>query len=71
MLYGALKQLVRQGLVREKPVPSGSLFGGGRPRFFGITPAGLRACAAEAQYLERYVETARERRVLKNSASSR
>ena len=36
----------------------------GSPRFFRITPAGRRACAAEARRLEGFVATAREKRLL-------
>ena len=39
--------------------------GGGRPRYFRITPAGRRACAAEARRLAGLVAVARQKKLLK------
>jgi DNA-binding PadR family transcriptional regulator len=61
-LYGSLKELVDQGLVSERPPPREPK--PGRPRYYGITALGRKACAEEAERLERYVKVARARRVL-------
>jgi PadR family transcriptional regulator, regulatory protein PadR len=65
MLYGALRKMADQGLVAEAEAPADYSSGGGRPRFYRITPMGKRTCAAEAARLERFVDAAREKRVLK------
>lgn len=65
MLYGSLKELVDQGLVEEKEPPRDGKAGGGRPRYYGITERGREVCASEAARLERYVEAARARNVLR------
>jgi DNA-binding PadR family transcriptional regulator len=65
MLYGALKELVDEGLAVEKKAPRDVKAGGGRPRYYGITDKGRKALAAEAERLERYVAAARARNLLK------
>jgi DNA-binding PadR family transcriptional regulator len=65
MLYRNLARLVELELVAEIEAPVGARTGGGRPRFFRITPLGLRACAAEAERLAGFVEAARRKRLLK------
>ena len=65
MLYGALKELVDLELAAEKKAPRDTKAGGGRPRYYGITDRGRKALAAEAERLERYVEAARARNLLK------
>jgi len=65
MLYGALKKMTDQGLVAEIDAPADFMSGGGRPRFYRITPMGKRTCAAEAARFERFVNAAREKRLLK------
>ena len=65
MLYGALKKMTDQGLVIAAEAPADFMSGGGRPRFYRITPMGKRACAAEAARFERFVNAAREKRLLK------
>ena len=65
MLYRNLGRLVSVGLVAEIDAPKGAEPGGGRPRYFRITPAGRRACAAEAQRLAAFVEVARRKKLLK------
>ena len=65
MLYRALGRLADSGLVAEVAAPDGVSVGGGRPRFFRLTPAGRRACAAEAARLEGFVEVARRKKLLK------
>jgi DNA-binding PadR family transcriptional regulator len=65
MLYRALGRLVDMNLVVEIDPPDGAGAAGGRPRFFRITPAGRRACAAEAERLAGFVEVARRKKLLK------
>jgi DNA-binding PadR family transcriptional regulator len=70
MLYVALKRMTREGLVAETSAPAGFSAGGGRPRFYRLTPLGRRACSAEAERLANLVETARAKRVLRKAPSS-
>ena len=65
MLYRNLARLADLELVVEVSPPPGTRPGGGRPRFYQITAAGRRACAAEAQRLAGFVEAARRKRLLK------
>jgi DNA-binding PadR family transcriptional regulator len=65
MLYRNLSRLVEEGLVVEVETPPGAGSGGGRPRFYRLTPFGRRACAAEAQRLNGFVEAARRKKLLK------
>ena len=65
MLYRNLTRLVAEGLLAEIDRPKGAEPGGGQPRYFRITPAGRRACAAEAQRLAAFVEVARQKKLLK------
>ena len=65
MLYGALRKMADAGLVDEVDAPRGFATGGGRPRFYHITPLGRRACAAEAERLARYVDAAHAKRLIK------
>jgi DNA-binding PadR family transcriptional regulator len=65
MLYRNLARLVDEGLLVEVDAPPGAGAGGGRPRFYHLTPLGRRACAAEAQLLASYVEAARRKKLLK------
>jgi DNA-binding PadR family transcriptional regulator len=65
MLYRALGRLADMNLVVEVEPPDGAAATGGRPRFFRITPAGRRACAAEAERLAGFVEVARRKNLLK------
>lgn len=65
MLYRNLDRLAHEELVVEVDAPPSAAPGGGRPRFFRITPAGRRACAAEAERLAGFVEAARQKKLLK------
>ena len=65
MLYGALRKMEQTGLVSETDPPDDYAAGGGRPRFYRITPLGRRTCAAEAERLASYVEAARAKRLIK------
>ena len=65
MLYRALGRLADIGLVTGIEPPDDAPIAGGRPRFFRITPAGRRACAAEAARLAGFVEVAKRKKLLK------
>ena len=65
MLYRNLGKLVEEGLLVEVDVPAAAETGGGRPRFYHLTPKGRRACAAEAERLASFVEAARKKKLLK------
>ncbi len=65
MLYRALGRLADRELVSEIEPPDDAPAAGGRPRFFRITAAGRRACAAEAERLAGFVEVARRKKLLK------
>jgi DNA-binding PadR family transcriptional regulator len=65
MLYRALGRLVDIGLITEIEPPEDAAMSGGRPRFFRITRAGRRSCAAEAERLAGFVNVARRKKLLK------
>jgi DNA-binding PadR family transcriptional regulator len=65
MLYRSLERLVAEALVVEIEPPPSAEPGGGRPRYFRITPAGRRACAGEARRLAGFVAAARQKKLLK------
>ena len=65
MLYRALGRLADVGLIAEIEPPEDVAAAGGRPRFFRITAAGRRACAAEAERLAGFVELAKRKKLLK------
>jgi DNA-binding PadR family transcriptional regulator len=65
MLYRNLQQLAAEGLIVEVEGPTQPL--AGSPRFFAITSAGRRACAAEAQRLAGFVAAARAKKLLKRT----
>jgi DNA-binding PadR family transcriptional regulator len=65
MLYRALGRLTDIGLVTEIEAPDDARTAGGRPRFFRITAAGRRACAAEAERLAGFVAVARRKKLLR------
>lgn len=65
MLYRNLGRLVLDGLVVEVEAPKNAEPGGGRPRFYRLTPLGRRACAAEAQRLAGFVDAARQKKVIR------
>ena len=65
MLYRNLRRLAYDGLVEEIEAPRSAETAGGRPRFYRITPAGRRACRAEAERLAGFVHMARQKKLLK------
>ena len=64
MLYRNLQRLTAEELIIEVPAPAALA---GNPRYFHITAAGKRACAAEARRLAGFVDAARDKRLLKRS----
>lgn len=70
MLYGALKKMTDAGLVAETSAPAHFAAAGGRPRFYRLTPLGRRLSAAEAERLARYVEIARDKRLIRRPRTS-
>jgi DNA-binding PadR family transcriptional regulator len=65
MLYRNLARLVEQELLVEIEAPRNAAAGGGRPRYYRITPLGRRTCAAEAERLAGFVDAARQKKLLK------
>ena len=61
MLYGSLKRMTEDGLIKEVAAPAGAPADAMERRFYRITPAGRRALAAETQRLAAYVEAAKAR----------
>jgi len=64
MLYGALKKLTQDGWVKEVEAPATFASGGGKPRFYAITPAGRKACAEEAGRMAAFVDVARQKKLV-------
>lgn len=64
MLYRNLQKLTDAAFIVEVPAPTALA---GSPRYFHLTAAGRRACAAEARRLLSFVEAARDKRLLKRS----
>lgn len=67
MLYVALKRMTDEQLIVEANPPATFAAGGGRPRFYRITAAGRKVCAAEARRLASLVKDARAKRILRGS----
>jgi DNA-binding PadR family transcriptional regulator len=65
MLYRNLSRLADEGLVLEVEAPRDAETGGGRPRFYRMTPLGRRACAAEAERPAGFGDAARQKKLLK------
>jgi PadR family transcriptional regulator len=70
MLYGALRRMADAGYVVETGAPADFAAGGGRPRFYRITPLGRRLCAEEAERMARIVDAARRKRLIKKLRES-
>ena len=62
MLYRNLQRLEEDALIVEADGPAAPK--AGSPRYFRITPAGRRACAAEARRLAGFVDAARAKKLL-------
>lgn len=67
MLYGALRKMSDKGFVAEADAPADFESGGGRPRFYRLTPLGRRVCAAEATRMVRFVDAARAKKLIKKA----
>jgi DNA-binding PadR family transcriptional regulator len=65
MLYRNLQKLESERLIEEIEGAAPPM--AGSPRFFRLTPAGRRACTAEARRLATFVDAAREKNLLKKS----
>ncbi|MDQ3068783.1 MAG: PadR family transcriptional regulator [Acidobacteriota bacterium] len=70
MLYGALRQMTARGHLAETAAPAGAATGGGKPRFYRLTPLGRRICVAEAERYARIVDSARAKRLLKGKSGA-
>ncbi|HUG39237.1 MAG TPA: PadR family transcriptional regulator [Longimicrobiales bacterium] len=64
-LYRSLKEMLREGLIREAEPPAGS---DPRRKYYAMTAAGRRQVAAEAARLEALVELARAESLLQERA---
>lgn len=60
-LYGAVKRMLKAGLLEEVPVPVGE---DGRRRYYGLTALGRNVLAEETRRLSAIVELAEARDVL-------
>jgi DNA-binding PadR family transcriptional regulator len=60
-LYGSLDELCEQGWIRELDRPPAGADAAGHKRWFGITPSGRRAVAAELARLQSMVTVAQRR----------
>lgn len=60
-LYGALDELVREGLIRELEPSEQPEALGGRERFYRATPEGRRALSAELERIEAVARLGRRR----------
>lgn len=60
-LYGAVKRMLKAGLLEEVPVPAGE---DGRRRYYGLTSLGRRVLGEETRRLAAIVELAEARDVL-------
>jgi len=67
MLYRNLQKLESERLIEE--VASEAPPMAGSPRFYRLTPAGRRACTAEARRLATFVDAAREKKLIKRGRS--
>ena len=67
-LYGTLKRTMAAGLVVESDERPDPQLDDERRRYYRLTPFGRSVAAAEAERLERLVEEARARQLLKGRA---
>ena len=63
MLYGSLKQMADEDLIREVGPPEGAPSEGGRRRFYGLTGKGRVVLFEEVERLAGFVSVARSRGV--------
>ena len=62
-LYGSLKQMSEEGLIRETDAPEDADPGGGRPRYYAITEEGRKVLSSEVARLSSYVAVALAKKV--------
>ena len=67
-LYGSLKDLTGEGLIREIDPPDDAPVEGGKRRFYRITPEGRERLAAEVDRVAALVQVARARNVATEGA---
>ena len=63
-LYGALKRLLKAGLVRESGERADPKRGDERRRYYRLTPLGLSVVRAEARRLDAMVRAARRKQLI-------
>ncbi len=63
-LYGSLRSLEELGFVTETDPPDSPRHGGGKARYFRITPSGRTVLAEELGRLEEIVAVGRAKKVL-------
>ena len=63
-LYGALKRLLKAGLVRESGERADPKRGDERRRYYRLTPLGLSVVRAEARRLDAMVRAARRKKLI-------
>jgi DNA-binding PadR family transcriptional regulator len=66
-LYAALRRMLEGELIEEADAPASEPSPDTRRRYYRLTPAGRRLLKAEARRLERMVEVARTKKVLKQA----
>ena len=67
-LYGALRDLVIQGLILETEPPADAPTEGGKRRFYRISPDGRERLAAEVDRMAELVRVARSRNLVGQEA---
>jgi DNA-binding PadR family transcriptional regulator len=63
-LYGSIKRMLADGLIKESEDRPGPETDDERRRYYRLTSLGRRVTMAEAQLLARLVEVAREKKLL-------
>ena len=67
-LYGAIKRLLKAGLIAESDERPDPALDDSRRRYYALTQFGRRVLTAEVQRLDNLVEIARQRDLLANPA---
>src|SRR5438067_10063031 len=63
-LYGSIKRMLAEGLIKESGMRPDPSLDDERRRYYRLTDFGLRVTQAEAQRLEKLVSVARSKRLL-------
>lgn len=69
-LYRSIKQLLETGIIEESAERPDPALDDERRRYYRLTVFGRRVAAAEAERMERLVETARARRLLPEAGTA-